>query len=45
MGAGSGGGGRAGCSGYVAAWGKRSPRRQEAKAELGSPPPDKKCGF
>lgn len=39
MGAGSGGGGREGCSGYVAAWGKSTPRRQEAKAVLGRPPP------
>lgn len=42
MGAGSGGGGRGGCSGYVAAWGKRSPRRQEAKGGLGRPPPFKR---
>lgn len=39
MGAGSGEGGRRGCSGYVAAWGKSSPSRQEAEAGLGRPPP------
>lgn len=42
MGAGSGGGGGGWGSGYVAAWGKSSPRRQEAKARLGHPPPTKR---
>lgn len=45
MGADSGGGG-GGCSGYVAAWGKSSQRRQEAEAGLGRPPlPPHKSGF
>lgn len=39
MGAGGAGGGSEGCRGYVAAWGKSSPLRQEAKAVSGRPPP------